>query len=309
MTKELNIEKFNPTKAECLNLAHQFKDLTIAGVDDVEGYKKVHEARMVLKKTRVEIEKTGKSLRAEAVAYQKAVLDMEHDLVDVIEPIEKDLQAKQKAIDEQKEYNKRLALVPERQAKLKEFGVEQTEEFLATLEEAQFTEYFLTVKETFLRLKEEKMQAEAKRMEDEKQAQIAKADAEAKEKQRLEDEVKAAEAKAKQDAEDRATLQAQHQKDLEAAKLKAAEDVRLEMAAKAKAEEEAKAKAVAEAEAQAKAKAERIELERLRMEKQTKYQEFLKKNGYTKETESDFYLKQDGATFTLYKKVDMIVIN
>lgn len=311
MTQELNIDKFNPTKAECLNLALQFKDLTITGVDDVEGYKKVHEARMVLKKTRVEIEKTGKNYRAEAVAFQKAVLKMEDELVDIIVPVEQDLMAKQKAIDEQKEYNKRLALVPERKEKLKELkefvsvDPENTNKFLAQMDDAQFTVYLLEVKDNLLKEKELKMAAEAKRLEEEKLAQIAKAEAEAKEKQRVEDEAKAkelAEQKAKQDAEDRSRLEEEHKKDIEVAKLQAADAARLALECKIADEDAAKLKAKLDEEA-------RIELERLRMEKKTKYQDFLKKNGFTKETECDFYLKQDGTTFTLYKKVDMIVID
>lgn len=70
--ENLNIEKFNPTKAEIARVVEESKALVIDGPKDVAGYKKVNEARIQLKQMRVRIQKTGKELRADAVAFQKS---------------------------------------------------------------------------------------------------------------------------------------------------------------------------------------------------------------------------------------------
>ena len=77
--EKLDIEKFNPTKAEIVALAEKYKSLTIKGVDDKQGYALVDEARKELKKVRVKIAKDGKLLRSEAVDFQKAVIAKEKD--------------------------------------------------------------------------------------------------------------------------------------------------------------------------------------------------------------------------------------
>ena len=79
MLEELNLEKFSPTKSEIALMVQECKDLTINGVDDVEGYKKVHKKRIELKMVRVKIQSTGKTLRADAIAYQKAVIGKEKE--------------------------------------------------------------------------------------------------------------------------------------------------------------------------------------------------------------------------------------
>ena len=90
----MQLEKFNPTTAELKQKAEECSSLIIKGVDDKEGYQAVHKARMDLVRTRREINKTGKELRAEAIAFQKAVIDKEKELIGIISPVEDDLKAK-----------------------------------------------------------------------------------------------------------------------------------------------------------------------------------------------------------------------
>ena len=100
--ESLNIEKFSPKKAELIALADKSKGLVINGVDDKIGYSLVHDTRMELKRARVEIAKTGKNLRADALSFQKAVIEKEKELIAIIEPVEKDLELKQEAIEKRK---------------------------------------------------------------------------------------------------------------------------------------------------------------------------------------------------------------
>lgn len=74
------------TKEKLQELAAQSAELT--EVIDAESRRLVHDSYMVLKNTRVTIERTGKDARADATAYSKAVIAKEKELVDVISPEE-----------------------------------------------------------------------------------------------------------------------------------------------------------------------------------------------------------------------------
>lgn len=278
---ELNIEKFNPTKAELLTLAEKAKGLTIKGVEDKEGYQLVHKQRIELKNARVDITKIGKTLRAEAVSFQKAVIAKEKELVGIIEPIEADLQIKQDAIDEEKEKIKRVELLPERHEKLLTVKGDVDDDILLGLDDTQFQDLFNQKHAEFLEEKERKQQeeqakieAENKRIEDEKLLQQVR---------------KEAEVKAKE----------QGKKDAELAKFKAEQEK--EEAVKAE-REKAEAEKQAVVEEQERKEREEKE-EQAKLEKEKKYQKFLKDNGYTEETKQDFYIAKNGSVIVLYKKV------
>jgi hypothetical protein len=93
-TEQLNIDLFNPTKADIIALVAECKGLEISGINDTAGYEKVKEAKNKLVHARGKIEKAGKAFRAKALAYQKAVIKLEDELVALIEPTEKELKAK-----------------------------------------------------------------------------------------------------------------------------------------------------------------------------------------------------------------------
>jgi hypothetical protein len=102
---QTEISKFNQeiNEAELKELVVKFKDLRIADVHDKEGYNAVYDARQVLKDKRIEITKKGKTIRESAIAFQKAVIVRENELVDLIEPTEKLLHAEEKRIDQERE--------------------------------------------------------------------------------------------------------------------------------------------------------------------------------------------------------------
>lgn len=103
-----------------------------------------------------------------------------------------------------------------------------------------------------------------------------------------------AEARAKEDAERR-----------EKEKEEAAERARIEERQRMEREQKEKEeRATKEAEEARKREAEEQE----KAEKNKKYQNFLKKNGYTEETKDEFKVVREGDTFKLYKLVDTVTI-
>jgi hypothetical protein len=83
--------------------------LTIKDLDDKEGFQAVHTARMDIVKRRTSVTKTGKDMRAEANAYNKAVLDEEKRILKLLEPIETHLDTEESRITEEKARIKREA--------------------------------------------------------------------------------------------------------------------------------------------------------------------------------------------------------
>lgn len=96
------LKKFNITDAAIGALSQEFMSLTIKGLDDHNGYKQVHDARMVIKKKRVEVTKTGKDLREDALKYQKAILGEEKRILALLAPIEDHLTEEEERIDREK---------------------------------------------------------------------------------------------------------------------------------------------------------------------------------------------------------------
>ena len=176
----LNIEQFSPKRAEITKLITKYKGLEIKGIDDIEGYEVVNNARKDLKKTRVHIQKTGKDMRAEALKIQRDVIKIEKDLVLMLEPTEKELAEKQRVVDEIKEMEKRRESLGDRQEKLVEIGVVVEDDFLLRMDSKEFAEYYngkraehLENKEKELKEKQEKLDAENKKIADEKQQKEA----------------------------------------------------------------------------------------------------------------------------------------
>lgn len=99
----LNMDQFNPKKAELITLADEAKKALSVEIVDKKTYEQVHQAQMILRDARVNIEKTGKTMREDAVAYQKKVIEVEKDLIAVISPVEEELKAKKKVYDDEQE--------------------------------------------------------------------------------------------------------------------------------------------------------------------------------------------------------------
>jgi len=295
----LNIEKFNPTKADLIKLADKYKSLEIKGIDDRIGYNIVDEARKDLKKKRVELTKTGKELRDEANQFAKKVISIEKELVAIIEPLELELKAKQDEIDLIIEKNKRKALLPDRIEKLKSINVEISEDEILEMDSDTFLAFFNEHKEYYLAEKERKLQEEKDKIEEQKKIEELKKQRE----EEIERAKKEAAENAKKEAEEHAK-KIQEEKDAETArKIKEAED-------KAKKAEEDRIRADLERkledERKEKEEQERIEKEKQEkaaLEKEKKYKQFLKDNGVTAANKDNFIIKKVDEKILLFKKI------
>lgn len=102
LNMELNIEQFNPKKAELQALAQKYSGLKIMGIDDKEGQAAVYAARIDLKNTRVALGKTGKAMREEANAFAAKVIEVEKSLISITEPLEKEFERQEEIIELEK---------------------------------------------------------------------------------------------------------------------------------------------------------------------------------------------------------------
>jgi hypothetical protein len=270
---ELKIEKFNPTKAEVMQLAEQYSHIEIKDVNDKVGYDFADTARKELKKVRVSIQKTGKELRADALSFQKKVIELEKELVGIIEPIEKDIADKQQAIDEEKEKIKRAKLLPGRIEKLKSIQVVVADDFLLLLDDQKFEEFYNQKNTEFLAEEKRKLDEERQKIEDDKRRIEAEKTRQA--------ELEQARQEAREAERRQAELEKQRLIDEQKRKEKEAEEAREAERARLKDEQE-------------------------KLEAQKKYQNFLKKNDYN---DKDFYIQREGKKVILYKKIDEIVLS
>jgi type IV secretory pathway VirB10-like protein len=275
---ELNIAKFDPLKAEVTKLVENIKNTVIVQPGDITGYELMKENKKVLQKKRVDITKDLKSEREGALAFQKAIIATEKELLAIIEPVENELDEKINAIDEIERREQRKALLPERLEKCKSIELEVTEELLLSLDEKSFATMFVELQNKYLLEKQAKIDAENKRIADEKLAEEQK-------KKHEEDIKKAAEEagkKAKEETEAKAAKEKQDLIDEQNRK----EKQRLLDEAKAKKDE---ADRIA---------AEKAEQEK--MEKQKKYKKFLADNDYNETTD---LLDRKDNKIILYRKV------
>lgn len=281
----LSLDKFNPKKAELEELSKKFNALQIKGIDDVEGYKQVDEARKILKKQRVDIEKQGKEFRASALKFQKDVIVYEKELISIIEPLEIELGVKQDIINLEKHKIKMLAVLPDRKERLKTIEIIIEDDLILAMDSEGFEKFFNEKKGEFL--------SEKERLLNEEKAKIER-----------DNELREVEKKARLEAE------ANAKKEIELAKERAELDKK-EVMRKAEAEKQAiidentrKEKERLEAENQKKEQEqEKVRLEKeakTKLEKQKKYQQFLKDNNYN---ENEDYLLNKEDRVVLMRKV------
>lgn len=103
--KETGLQILDEKETSLIELSQKFKGLRIKGVDDKEGYKAVREARITLKKARVQIENDGEALRENAVRFSKRVIQRQKELIKIIEPAEWELSV------QETEYEKALEAI------------------------------------------------------------------------------------------------------------------------------------------------------------------------------------------------------
>ncbi len=296
---ESALEKFDPTTAQLQELVAETAGLTAVDLKDKTQLEKVRASRIVLKKTRVQIEKHGKALRDDANKFSAAVIKKEKELIGIISPEEDRLQAIEDEAEQQAIIDERREKLPARKDRLValEDGIEISDEELLLMDSVQFESYYnarVADKNEQVRLKAEADQRakdEATRLENE-----------AKEKELKEREEAAARVEAQNAAEStRLAAEAEAREREERARQEERE--RSEQAERDRIAKEAEEKAAAEkAEAEATAKRERAE----------RYRNWRAQFGWTEETKDDFYEKVEGEgkdqVVVLFKKLDTFSI-
>jgi hypothetical protein len=116
------ISKFDFVPSAVAELKSKFLPLVISGIDDTEGLAAVHDARMIMKGHRVNIEKKRKDLTGDAVRYQRNVNAIAKYITSQLEPIEEDLQRKEDIVENEKRRlrEEKIRLEEERIAKERE---------------------------------------------------------------------------------------------------------------------------------------------------------------------------------------------
>lgn len=279
-------------------LAAEYLPLTINGVEDKEGLRAVHDARMNVKGLRVKVEKRRKELKASSLEYGRQVDAAAKDLEKLLAPIELHLESEETRINKEKDRllkEKQEAARAAAQARVDAllavgvnlpFAVAEQmppEAFEARLAEATEAHRIAQEKAAAeeaerLRLQAEedaRRKAEAEKLAAERaelerlraeQEAARKAQEEAARAAAAELERRAAELAAEQrKIEEAKAAEAKRIADEQAAKDRAAELERIQKEAAAKAEQELKERMAREAE-EVKRKAERAEAKRKRAE-------------------------------------------
>lgn len=303
MTQTLDIEQFNPKKAEILALVSKHEPSLAIEIVDAKTYKQVHESQMELRETRVRVEKQWKAMREDANAFIKAVLWVERDLIAPLVEVEDKLKEKKEAYEKSEKEKKdaieraKQQLIADRTFKLAKYRIQYDAAVHGDMTPSKFAELLETeeikyqeaeaarlAQEEADKKAREEFEAEQKKFREEQDA-IAKKNQEEQarldaEKKKIEDDKRAIE-QARIDAEN----EKQRQADIEKARLKAIEDERLRV-------EQEKLRA------QQKEKEEREA-----MEKKKKYIAYRESLGFTEDTKHLFDERREWKIISIWKKV------
>lgn len=222
------------------------KGLTIKGLDDRAGYEAVHAARMTLKNLRVEIEKQRKALKEDSLDWGRRVDTEAKRLTAIVEPTERELEAQEKRIDDERARLKaeaeaaKRAKMDARVAAFAAVGVQAPPSAIADLSDADYEQMLAhATKEHAERVEQQRIAAEQAAFEQAardaeaqaaRQAEKERLDRERAEVQRLRDE--AAEERKRLDADRKALDDARAKAE---AQDRAREQEQLEAAERAKA--------------------------------------------------------------------------
>lgn len=285
----MEVVEYNITDAAVSEMESLYMGLIISDLEDKDEFKAVHDARMVVKGKRVEVEKRRKELKSEALAWGKKVDTEAKRIKGLLEPIEAHLMDEEnKVLEEQKriqeeERARERKKIEDRVTALAEYRHMMPFLELAAMTDEEF-EALLTEKKTDYETEQTRIAEEeaARKAENERLEKIRKeqeAEAARLEKIRLEDEAKRkaegdrlakqkteleTQAKAIQDEKDRIEREKvadRRRKEREEFERKAKEEAKIqaEKDAREKADREAKEKAAKE-EAEAEEKKRQEEL-------------------------------------------------
>ncbi len=107
MDIENELKKFNVTDAAISELTDNYMQLAVNGIDDKDGLKAVKEARSVVKRHRIDVDKRRKELNADALECQRRINGEAKRITALLELIESHLEAQEKKVDDEIERIKR----------------------------------------------------------------------------------------------------------------------------------------------------------------------------------------------------------
>lgn len=202
-----DMTRYYPTDAAIKKLADEYLPLKIAGQEDTKGFKKVHEARMVVKNLRCTVENTRETLKAPVLKLGKEIDSVAKGIAAKLEPIETHLKNEEDAYEKEKERIKQAAAEAKRIALQKRvtafaaLGIMELPADIAEMPEHEFDRQLSIATDAW-----KHTQAEIKAAEEKRLAEAAEAK-------------RAAEAQAEADRIERERL-AKERADLEAARAK-----------------------------------------------------------------------------------------
>jgi len=302
----ISIEIFNPKKAELQSIVDKYKGLEIQGVDDSKGYAEVHKARMELVKTRTTINKVRLEHTRQYDEAKRNIMDMEKELIGIIEPTEKELEEKEKAIDNEKARIKREseekenARIQVMMNELLQYGYVANINELKTIT-AEWYAYILQAEKAkfeereAIRKEEEETERREKEEYERKRIEMEAKEKELQERERI--------LREEQDKITRAIENKKREEEMERIRKEAEEKSRIETELRMKYEQEEKVRKEEEAKRINEENA-RIEQEKLNAKR--KYMNWLKENGYTED--GSFNIQNNGKTVKLWKLVGEYII-
>jgi hypothetical protein len=189
------IVEYNITDAAIAKMESVYMGLTITDIENKEEFQSVHDARMVVKGKRLDVEKKRKELKADSLAWGRQVDSEAKRIKGLLEPIEGHLQIEEnKVIDEKKRLQEIEEEKERKKIKARVDALYQYNSLVPFFEVAMLTdgEY-----ETMLQTAIDIHETEQKRLADEEAARKAEAiDIHETEQKRLADEEAARKAEA-----------------------------------------------------------------------------------------------------------------
>jgi len=122
------LTKFDVVVPAVAELSKEFLPMKIASIDDVEGYTEVSKALRFVVSKRTAVEEKRKELKADSLAYGRAVDARAKEITEMLSPIEMHLKSEKDRIDAEKEEIKKreeeakIAVINERSNKLIRLG-------------------------------------------------------------------------------------------------------------------------------------------------------------------------------------------
>lgn len=245
-------QKIELTPEKAIANIKPYMQLTVAGVDDKDGFERVHKARMEVKSLRVSVEKSRSQLKADSIAFGKKVDAEAKRITALIIPVETHLIEQENIVKLEKErlarieQEKKEAAVQVKLEQLAKFGVHRTALDMEGYSEDEF-EWFLKDSEKKFLAKQAEEKAEAQRIAQEAENNRLEAE-------RLQAEREVQEAEIKR-------LRAEQEAEL--AKIRAEREA---LESERKIERDRQAAEQAAAEAELRRHAETLALERLKIE-------------------------------------------